>query len=118
MPPSTRRSDCPQYGTSVASKAFTRSPASRQLARKAPAKQQSSTVDVPEDEVQAGQNRDDVGHVDAAEHPRRDRDVVEARRADLDPEGAEVTLAHDVVTHLTERVLGRHPGLAFRDLDD
>ena len=61
---------------------------------------------------------DDVGHVDAAQHPRHDGDVVEAGAADLHPERAEVALADDVVAHLAERVLGRHPGLALGHLDD
>ena len=65
-----------------------------------------------------GQDRDDVGHVDTLEHPRRDRHVVEAGRADLDPERGEVTLGHDVVAHLAERVLGGDVGLALGHLDD
>ena len=47
------------------------------------------------------------GTYDAPQQPRRDRDVVEAGRADLHPERREVTLRDDVVAHLTERVLGR-----------
>ena len=42
-------------------------------------KRAASPVDVPEDEVEAGEDRDDVGHVDAPEQPRHDRDVVERR---------------------------------------
>ena len=52
------------------------------------------------------------------QHPRHDRDVVEAGRADLDAERTEVALADDVVAHLAERVLGRHPRFALGHLDD
>jgi hypothetical protein len=52
------------------------------------------------------------------QHPRHDRDVVEAGGADLHPERAEVALGHHVVAHLAERVLGGHPGLALGHLDD
>ena len=36
-----------------------------------------SSVDVPQDEVEAGEDGDDVGDVHAAQQPRHDRDVVE-----------------------------------------
>src|SRR4051794_11598353 len=106
MPPSTRKSDCPQYGTSVASSVLTMTAFPGHAGRRVVARFRSGTssIDVPENEVEAGEDRDDVGDVDAAEHPRRDRDVVEARRSDLDAEGAEVALAEDVVAHLAERV--------------
>src|SRR5687768_3876933 len=77
-----------------------------------------SPVDVPEDEVQRGEDRDDVGDVRAAQHPRQDRDVVEAGRADLAAERPEATLRDHVVAHLAERVLGVHPRLARGHLDD
>src|SRR3954467_10679386 len=77
-----------------------------------------SSVDVTQDEVEAGQHRDDVGYVDAAQEPRQDRDVRERRRADLHSERSGRTLADDVVAHLAERVLGVHPDLALGHLDD
>src|SRR5438477_2515047 len=77
-----------------------------------------SPVDVPEDEVEAGEDRDDVGHVRASQQPRQHRDVVEAGRADLAAERPEPALAHDVEAHLAERVVGVHPRLAGRHLDD
>src|SRR6187397_518902 len=88
-------------------------PATRQTASEA-----SSSIDVSEDEVEAGEDGDDVGHVDPAHHPGHDADVVEAGRADLDPERAEVALADDVVAHLAERVLRRDPRLTGGHLDD
>src|SRR6476660_839570 len=72
-----------------------------------------SPVDVPEDEVEAGEDRDDVGDVHAAQHPRQDRDVAERRRPDLHAERAGRALRDDVVAHLTERILGVDPDLAL-----
>src|SRR3954470_15714366 len=101
-PPTTRSTDWPQYGTSTASVPSI----------------STSPVDVTEDEVEGREDRDDVGDVHALERPRHDGDVVEAGRADLDPERAELAPRHHVVTHLAERILRRHPGFAFRHLDD
>src|SRR5947209_26406 len=70
---------------------------SRDAVGRRPSSPSLSSVDVAEDEVEAGEDRDDVGNVDAAQDPRRDRDVVEAGRADLAPERAEVALRHEVV---------------------
>src|SRR4029077_12414254 len=78
----------------------------------------SSPVDIPEDEIEAGEDRDDVGDVHAAQHPRQDRHVAERRRPDLHSERAGRALRDDVVAHLTERVLGVDPDLALRHLDD
>src|SRR6476660_7365404 len=72
-----------------------------------------SPVDVPEDEVEAGEDRDDVGDVHAAQHPRQDRHVAERRRPDLHAERAGRALRDDVVAHLTERILGVDPDLAL-----
>src|SRR5438067_12573780 len=78
----------------------------------------SLPVDVAEDEVDAGQDGDDVGDVDAAEQPRQDRHVVERGRADLAAERPQTTLAHDVVAHLAQRVVSVDPRLAGGNLDD
>src|SRR5258708_5911679 len=59
----------------------------------------SSPVDVSEDEVKAREDRDDVGHVHAAQHPRQDRHVAERSAADLRAERARRALRDDVVTH-------------------
>src|ERR687893_19517 len=115
MPANTRSSDCPQYGISTARTltitAFPGHPGRcwpfarwRSLARIG-TRVRPSPVDVSEDEVQAGEDGDDVGDVHAAQHPGRDGDVVEAGRGDLHPERAEVASGHDVVAHLAERVL-------------
>src|SRR5688500_17317663 len=52
-----------------------------------------SPVDVSEDEVEGGEDRDDVRDEHAPQQPRQDRDVVEAGRADLAAERAEAALA-------------------------
>src|SRR4030081_435100 len=57
-----------------------------------------SPVDVSENEVEAREDRDDVGHVDAAQQPRQERDVAERRAADLGAERTGRTLGDDVVT--------------------
>src|SRR5690348_16963555 len=75
-------------------------------------------INVTEDEVEAGEDRDDVGHVHALQQPRQDRDVVERRRADLAAERSEAALADEVVPHLAERVLGVDPRLTCGHLDD
>src|SRR4051812_30365930 len=77
-----------------------------------------SPINVSEDEVERSEDRDDIGNVDAAQQPRQDRDVAEARGADLHPERTGRALGHEVVAHLTERVLGLDPDLALRHLDD
>src|SRR5262245_6500981 len=120
MPPITRRTDCPQYGISTASVTPVLRCERGGASRRATERQRGSgsarpawprnamnglrgrgtpsSIDVSEDEVQRRQDRDDVGHVDAAQNPRHDGDVVEAGRADLHPERPEVTLGDDVVT--------------------
>src|SRR3954470_11450103 len=69
-------------------------------------------INVTEDEVETGEDRDDVGHVHAPQQPGQDRDVVERRRPDLAAEGPEAALADQVVTHLPQRVLGVDPRFA------
>src|SRR3954453_9307165 len=68
-----------------------------------------SPVDVAQDEVDRRNDRDDVGHVHILQQPRQYRNVVERGRADLDPVGNEPIGAHDVVTHLPQRILGVYP---------
>src|SRR5262249_51229376 len=78
----------------------------------------ASPVDVPQDEIEAGEDGDDVRDVDTAQQPRHDRDVGEARGADLAPEGAAGrAIADHVEAHLAEGVRGVDPGLALRDAD-
>src|SRR5450432_1494268 len=63
----------------------------------ASARPESSLVDVPEDEIEARENRDDVRHVHPAQHPRQDRHVAQRRGADLGTERAGRALRDDVV---------------------
>src|SRR5664279_59673 len=64
----------------------------RSAVRRVSAASARSPVDVSEDEVQAGQDRHDVGHVHAAQHPRQDRHVAERGAADLGAERSGRTL--------------------------
>src|SRR6187431_1314714 len=131
--PTDRKMDCCQYAMSTARRLLTRPPpqtkrrvgeapalrrwgpqrerseprpARRNGARRSRASDdETSSIDVPEDEVEAGEDRDDVGDEHAAEDPRQHRHVVEAGRADLQPERPEVALRDHVVAHGAERVL-------------
>src|SRR6476661_228035 len=109
-----RRIVCCQYDRCIATITSAAPTTRYRLGREGQrARRSRSPVDVPEDEVEAGQDRDDVRHVDTSGHPWNDRDVVEARRADLDSERSEVALRDDVVAHLAEGILGADPGFAF-----
>src|SRR5688572_17365403 len=85
--PTIRSNVCCQYANSTASTPDLTGDAPRRDVRR---RWPKSSVDVSEDEVEAPEDCDHVGDVDAAGDPRDDRHVVERRRPDLHAERADV----------------------------